>query len=60
MHGTVGKHLFNHRDCSYGGELVQLGGLAHVDEISPSLRNSYKIKMFLYEKLASPPMWDFI
>ena len=28
------------RGCLYGGELVQLGGLAHLGEISPSLRNS--------------------
>ena len=30
------------RGCSYGGELVQLGGLAHLGEISPPLRNSNK------------------
>ena len=28
------------KDCSYGGELAQLGGLADLGEISPS--NSYK------------------
>ena len=28
------------RICSYGSELARLGGLAHVSEISPSLRNS--------------------
>ena len=31
------------RGCSYGGELVRLGRLAHLGDISPSLRNSYKI-----------------
>ena len=30
------------RGCSYGSELGRLGGLAHLDEISPSLRNSFK------------------
>ena len=30
------------RGCSYGGELVRLGGLTHLGKISPSLRNSYK------------------
>ena len=29
------------KGCSYGGELAQLGELARLDEISPSLRNSY-------------------
>ena len=33
--------------CSYGGELVRLGRLARLSEMSPFLRNSYKnIKMF--------------
>ena len=30
------------RGCSYGGELARLGGMAHLGEISSSLRNSYK------------------
>ena len=30
------------RGCSYGGQLVRLGGLFHLGEISPSFRNSYK------------------
>ena len=38
------------RGCSYGGELVQLGGLARLGEISISLRNSYKNIMCTYEK----------
>ena len=46
------------RGCSYGGELAQLGGLARLSEISPSLRNSYKNIMCSYEKWASPPRWD--
>ena len=37
------------RGCSYEGELVRLGGLARLVEISPSLRNSYK-NMCSYEK----------
>ena len=36
--------------CSYGGEIARLGGLAHLGEISPSLRNSYKNIMCSYEK----------
>ena len=40
--------------CSYGGELVRLGRLARLSEMSPFLRNSYKnIKMFKWE--ASQP-----
>ena len=38
------------RGYSYGGELARLGGLAHLSEISPSLRNSYKNIMCSYEK----------
>ena len=38
------------RDCSYGGELARLGGMAHLGEIPPSLRNSYKNIMCSYEK----------
>ena len=38
------------RGCSYGGELVRLGGLARLSEISPSLRNSYRNIMCSYEK----------
>ena len=30
------------KGCSYGGELAQLGGIAHLAEILPSLKNSYK------------------
>ena len=42
------------RDSSYGGELVRLGGLVHLGEISPSLRNSYKnINVLIWE--ASQP-----
>ena len=29
-------HLRLLKDCSYGDELAQLGGLAHLGEISPS------------------------
>ena len=46
------------RGCSYGGQLARLGGLAHLSEISPSLRNSYKIIMYSYEKWANLPRWD--
>ena len=42
------------RGWSYRGEMARLGGLAHLGEISPSLRNSYK-NVCSYEKLASPP-----
>ena len=38
------------RSCSCGGELARLGGLAHLGEISLSLRNSYENTMYLYEK----------
>ena len=38
------------RSCSYGGWLIQLGGLARLGEISPSLWNSYKNIMCSYEK----------
>ena len=31
------------RGCSFGGELARLGGLVHLGEISPSLRNSYNV-----------------
>ena len=46
------------RGCLYGGELVQLGRLACPGEISPSLTNSYKNIMCLYEKWACLLMWD--
>ena len=36
------------RGCSNGGELAKLGGLGHLGEISPSLRNSYKNIMRSY------------
>ena len=42
------------RSCSYGGDLVRLGGLAHLGQISPSLRNSFKRIMCSYEEWASP------
>ena len=48
------------RGCSYGGELARLSGLAHLGEISPSLRNSYKNMMCSYEKWTGPPRWDLI
>ena len=38
------------RDCRYKAELVWLGGLAHLCEISPSLRNFNKNIMCSYEK----------
>ena len=39
-----------HRVCSYGSELARLGGLAHLGEISPFLRNSFKkLRMFKWE-----------
>ena len=38
------------RGCSYGGELARLAGLAHLSEISPSLRNSYKNIVCSYGK----------
>ena len=38
------------KGCSYGGGLVQLGELARLSEISPSLRNSYNNIMCSYEK----------
>ena len=38
------------RGCSYGGELVRLGGLTRLSEISPFLRNSYENIMCSYEK----------
>ena len=34
----------------YGGELARLGGLAHLGEISPSLRNSFKNRMCSYDR----------
>ena len=34
--------LVNFEAYSYGVELAQLGGLAHLGKISPSLRDSYK------------------
>ena len=43
------------RRCLYGGKLARLGGLAHQDKISRSLRNSYKNIMCSYEKWALPP-----
>ena len=43
------------RGSSYGGELVRLDRLAHLSEISSSLRNSYKNIMCSYEKRASQP-----
>ena len=45
------------RDCSYGGELAELGVLGHLGEISSSLRNPYK-NMRSYQKWASAPRWD--
>ena len=42
------------KGCLYEGELARLGGLAHLGDISPSLRNSYKNMMCSYEKLTSP------
>ena len=39
-------------------ELSRLGGLAHLDEISLSLRNSCENIMCSYKKRASPPRWD--
>ena len=46
------------RGCSYGGELARLGRLAHLGEISTSLRNSYKNIICSYEKWDSLPRWD--
>ena len=52
QNGMSGKLL---RGCSYRDELARLGRLAHLDEISPSLRNSYKnINVFIRE--ASQPI----
>ena len=42
------KFLF--RGFSYGGELAQLGGLAHLGEISPSLRNYHKNMLCSFKK----------
>ena len=36
------EHLYSLRCCSYGNELARLVGLAHLGEISPFLRNSFK------------------
>ena len=36
--------------CLYGGELARLGGLAHLGEILPSLRNSFKNRMCSYDR----------
>ena len=44
------KNIICLRGCSYGGELARLAGLARLSEILPSLRNSYKNLMCLYEK----------
>ena len=38
------------RGCLYGGELTRLVGLAHLGEISRSLRNSYKNVVYSHEK----------
>ena len=46
------------RGSSYGGELVRFDRLAHLSEISSSLRNSYKNIMCSYEKWASQPKLD--
>ena len=40
---------------SYGGDLARLGWPAHLSEISPSLRQSYKNVMCSYEKSGSLP-----
>ena len=39
-------------------ELSRLGGLAHLHEISLSLRNSCENIMCSYKKRASSPRWD--
>ena len=44
--------------CLYGGELARLGGLAHLGEILPSLRNSFKNRMCSYDRWARLPRWD--
>ena len=44
--------------CLYGGELARLGGLAHLGEISPSLRNSFKNRTCSYDRWARLPRWD--
>ena len=36
------EHLYSLRCSSYGSELARLVGLAHLGEISPFLRNSFK------------------
>ena len=36
--------------CLYRGDLAQLGGMAQLGEILPSLRNSYKGMICSYEK----------
>ena len=38
--------LFIRRGCSYGGEMTWFNELAHLYEISPSLGNSYKCKLY--------------
>ena len=49
--------LSSFRHFLYGGELARLGGLAHLGEISPSLRKSCKNIMCSYGKWARPPRW---
>ena len=46
------------RSCSYGSQPAQLGGLAHLSEISPSLKNFCKSIVCSYEKCASRQRWD--
>ena len=57
------------RGCSYGSELARLGGLAHLGEISPFLRNSFKKRVHMRSEPARlggisldfagiPPRWD--
>ena len=46
----LGETLFWLKGFSYGGELARLGVLAHLVEISPFLRSSYKYIMCSNEK----------
>ena len=50
--------LIRLRGYSYGIAQTRLSGLAHLGEVSRSLRNSYKNMMCSYEKWARPPRWD--
>ena len=48
------------RGYSYVSELAWLGGMTHLGEIIPSLKKSYKIIVWSYQKWASPSTSDWL